>query len=214
MCTTGHNSYHGCRFCYIRGTIANRHVYYPLEPPNDVIRTKYNPRALPLRTHQSYTEDISAIMIAEGTARDREQRDRGIESFEFQWMLNYFTMSPFLSIGVNGRSVLFELSSIKFPTSFPVDIMHGLFENVAPAMLRHWNGTFFKDGHGGEYVLHTQTWATIGQILEKNRENMPADFGRPPIDIHKYSASLKAEDWSNWVVLYSLPLLHNRLPPR
>jgi len=92
--------------------------------------------------------------------------------------------------------------------------MHGLFENVAPAMLRHWNGTFFKDGRVDRYVLPAQSWAMIGQLLEKNLENMPADFGRPPIDIHKYSAGFKAEDWSNWVVFYSLPLLHNHLPSR
>ena len=92
--------------------------------------------------------------------------------------------------------------------------MHALFENVAPAMLRHWSGTFFKDGRVDEYVLYSQSWAMISQLLEKNRENMPMDFGRPPIDIHRHSAGLKAEDWSNWVVFYSLPLLHNNLPPR
>ena len=32
---------------------------------------------------------------------------------------------------------------------------------------------------------------------------MPADFGHSPIDIHKYSAGLKAEDQSNWVVFAS-----------
>jgi len=92
--------------------------------------------------------------------------------------------------------------------------MHCLFENIAPAMFRHWNGTFFKDGRDDDYVLPVRSWTAIGQLLEKNRENIPADFGRPPIDIHKYSAGLKAEDWSNWVVFYSLPVLHNNLPLR
>ncbi|RIB00947.1 hypothetical protein C2G38_1993627, partial [Gigaspora rosea] len=41
--------------------------------------------------------------------------------------------------------ILLELKSIKFPDSFPVDIMHSLFENIAPAMLQHWSGLFFKD---------------------------------------------------------------------
>jgi len=89
--------------------------------------------------------------------------------------------------------------------------MHSLFENVAPAMLRHWNGTFFKDRLDDRYILSAQSWAVISQLIEQNVGNMPADFGRPPIDIHKYSAGLKAEDWSNWVVFYSLPLLHNHL---
>ena len=60
----------------------DHHVYYPLESPNDEIGTRYNPRALPLRTHQSYIEDVNAVMTAEGTVRDQEQRDRGIGYFE------------------------------------------------------------------------------------------------------------------------------------
>ncbi|CAG8497880.1 2345_t:CDS:10, partial [Gigaspora rosea] len=34
--------------------------------------------------------------------------------------------------------------SIKFPDSFPVDIMHSLFENIAPAMLQHWSADINK----------------------------------------------------------------------
>lgn len=119
-------------------------------------------------------------------------------------------------IGLNGQSILFELKSIEFPASFPVDIMHGLFENIAPSMLRHWSGTFFKDdqGSGSDYILSNSDWIEIGRIMEKNRRNMPLDFGRPPIDIQRHSAAFKAEDWLNWVVLYSLPLLQGHLPER
>ena len=60
----------------------NRHVYYLLEPLNNETETIYNPNALPLRTHQSYIEDVNAVMTAEGTARDWEWRDRGIGYFE------------------------------------------------------------------------------------------------------------------------------------
>jgi len=94
--------------------------------------------------------------------------------------------------------------------------MHGLFENVAPAMLRHWSGTFFKDDQdsSSNYVLSNSDWAGIGNIMEKNRKKMPLDFGRPPINIQRYSAGFKAEDWLNWVVLYSIPLLQNCLLER
>lgn len=111
---------------------------------------------------------------------------------------------------------MFELESIEFPASFPVDIMHGLFENVAPAMLRHWSGTFFREiqDSGHDYIISSNVWAEIGKMMEKNRKNMPLDFGRPPIDIQRHSAAFKAEDWSNWVILYSLPLLQGRLPER
>jgi hypothetical protein len=113
---------------------------------------------------------------------------------------------------------LFELTSIEFPASFPVDIMHGLFENVVPAMYRHWSGTFSKENQDSEsgldYILPRHIWAEIGKLTEKNRKNMPLDFGRPPIDIQRHSAGFKAEDWKNWVVIYSLPLLQDHLPER
>ncbi|CAB5099842.1 unnamed protein product [Rhizophagus irregularis] len=37
---------------------------------------------------------------------------------------------------IKGKSILFELSSIKFPRSFPIDIMHLFFENIAPQMFK------------------------------------------------------------------------------
>ena len=43
---------------------------------------------------------------------------------------------------------------------------------------------------------------------------MPISFGRPLIDIQKYYSSFKAEEWCNWIILYSLPLLQNYLPEK
>ncbi|CAG8746477.1 5916_t:CDS:2, partial [Cetraspora pellucida] len=37
---------------------------------------------------------------------------------------------------------------------------------------------------------------------------MPTDFGRPFINIQKYYSSFKAAEWCNWIILYSIPLLH------
>lgn len=53
------------------------------------------------------------------------------------------------------------------------------------------------------YVLSNKVWTEIGNIMNRNRKNMPLDFGRPPINIQRYSATFKAEDRSNWVILYS-----------
>ncbi|CAG8856950.1 17555_t:CDS:2, partial [Gigaspora margarita] len=77
------------------------------------------------------------------------------------------------SESVNGHSILFELRSISFPVSFPIDIMHFLFENTAQHMFCHFN-------------------------VEFNQKMMPSEFGRPLINIQKYYNSLKAEDWYNW----------------
>ncbi|RIB16452.1 hypothetical protein C2G38_2316543 [Gigaspora rosea] len=118
--------------------------------------------------------------------------------------------------GVNGYSILFELSSIDFPASFPVDIMHALFENVAQHMLRHFIGKFYNNEklNDAEYKISTHNWNKIGKIMEDNRKMMPLEFGRPPINIQKYYNSFKAKDWYNWTVLYLLPLFQNHLPTR
>ncbi|CAJ0634073.1 7819_t:CDS:2 [Entrophospora sp. SA101] len=163
MYTTGHNSYKACCFCSIRGVYCkgNQHVYFPLKPPTSMLGNQYDPKNLPLRMHKDYICDATAVECMNGPLHKR----------------------------LNGQSILFELKSIEFPASFPVDIMHGLFENIAPSMLQHWSGTFFKD-------------------------DQSSDFGHPPIDIQRHLAALKAEDWLNWVVLYSLPLLQGHLPER
>lgn len=94
--------------------------------------------------------------------------------------------------------------------------MHALFENVVPMMFRHWNGAFFKgnQAQGADYILPGSAWKEMGHIMESNRKNMPLDFGRPLINIQRHSAAFKAEEWSNWVQLYSLPLLQQFLPER
>ncbi|GES76294.1 hypothetical protein GLOIN_2v1835774 [Rhizophagus clarus] len=48
--------------------------------------------------------------------------------------------------------------------------------------------------------------------MEKNKKSMPVDFGQPPRNIVKYHNGFKAEEWANWVVLYSMPLLKEHLP--
>ncbi|CAI2190932.1 11964_t:CDS:1, partial [Funneliformis geosporum] len=44
--------------------------------------------------------------------------------------------------------------------------------------------------------------------MKQNWKAMPIEFGRSPINIQKHHLAV---DWYNWIVLYSLPLLHNYL---
>ncbi|GBC22616.2 transposase domain-containing protein [Rhizophagus irregularis DAOM 181602=DAOM 197198] len=155
---TGHNSYSGCRFCNLRGTLneMNRHVYYPLQQNIDPIR-------LPIRTHDEMLTSINQIEHLKGDRRETYIRNCGIK----------------------GKSILFELSSIKFPRSFPVDIMHLFFENIAPHMFRHWIGKFYPkndERNSNNYTISSKTWIEI------------------------------AVEWANWIILFSLPLLKGRLP--
>ncbi|CAG8541493.1 8207_t:CDS:2, partial [Cetraspora pellucida] len=193
MCISGHNAYSGCRFCYFHGTYSEtaRHVYFPLSPPKEYDGTTYNPNKLPMRSHINYLQDIKALENKSGSERHKIERETG----------------------VNGCSVLFELCSISFPSSFPIDIMHALFENTTQHMFRHFAGKFFNDEklNDMEYKITTKNWNEIRRIVELNRRMMPLEFGRPPINIQKYYNTLKAEDWYNWMVLYSLPLFQGHM---
>jgi len=129
----------------------------------------------------------------------------------------YFIIKLFIYfVGIKGKSVLFELLSFNFPRSFPIDIMHLFFENVAPHMFKLWAGRFFKDDQSISipFVLSKSLWEEIGIIMQNNRKNMPLDFGRPPRNIFKHNAGYKAEEWANWITLYSVPLLKSKLPDR
>ena len=108
-------------------------------------------------------------------------------------------------------SILFELESIDFPRSFPIDIIHLFFKNVAPQMFKLWSNQFFKEDSLNNlsfpFILPKSSWEEIGQIMKKNKKNIPLEFGRPPRCIFKHHAGYKAEEWANWIILYSVPLL-------
>ena len=72
---------------------------------------------------------------------------------------------------IKGKSILFELLSIKFPRSFPIDIMHLFFENIVPQMFRLWSSHFFKDDSSNitPYTIAKPSWDMIGKLMENNK---------------------------------------------
>lgn len=107
--------------------------------------------------------------------------------------------------------MLFELKSILFPWSFPIDIMHLYFENIAPTMYSLWSRKFFKNNQSTNclysYELNNESLINIGEIMSGAKKDMPIIFGRPPRNIFKHHLGYKASEWKNWIILYSLPLL-------
>lgn len=84
-------------------------------------------------------------------------------------------------------------------------------------MFRHWMGKFYpknNERNSNDYTISSKTWFEIGKIMEQSRSYMPPDIGRPPRNINKHSAGFKAVEWANWILLFSLLLLRERLPQR
>ncbi|GES97105.1 transposase domain-containing protein [Rhizophagus clarus] len=180
--------------CLLEG-IYNNHIYYPTTPPSDANNTNetYDPSNLPRRMHSDYVTRIGQIVTIE-LLRTRELLAS--------------------NLGVVGRSVLLDIRSTQFPACFPVDIMHLFYENVAPYMLRHWMGSFFKDStlNNQPYTLNNKQWSEIGANMDAIKKSIPTEFGRPPRNIFRHYSGYKAEEWASWITLYSLPLLKDQLP--
>ena len=119
-------------------------------------------------------------------------------------------------LGIKGKSILFELTSIKFPKSFPIDIMHLFFENIASQMFKLWSSRFFKDDdlNTTPFTISRSSWNTIGVLMQNNKKMIPLAFGRPSRNIFKHNAGYKAEEWANWITLYSVPLIKTYLPDK
>lgn len=112
---------------------------------------------------------------------------------------------------------MFDLRATRFPNSFPVDFMHLIYENIASYMFKLWTGNFFRKDSGqdnGDYVLDKSIWNEIGNEMHNARKSLPAYLGRPPRNIVLHHNGYKAEEWSAWITLYSLPLLKGRMPIR
>jgi len=94
--------------------------------------------------------------------------------------------------------------------------MHLLYENIPQYMFKHWSGTFYKNQEDStnKYVISKNTWSEIGKRMQQSRKMMPIYFGRPPRDIFNHHDGFNAEEWANWITLYSLPLLKQHLPQR
>jgi hypothetical protein len=91
--------------------------------------------------------------------------------------------------------------------------MHLFFENIAPQMFKLWSARFFKDDNlkATSFTVSKSSWEAIGILMQNNKKKMPLAFGRPPRNIFKHNAGYKAEEWANWITLYSVPLIKNYL---
>lgn len=75
-------------------------------------------------------------------------------------------------------------------------------------------GSFFKNSilNNQPYLLSNRQMNEIGADMDAVKKSIPTDFGRPPRNIFHHHNGYKAEEWSSWITLYSLPLLKDRLP--
>jgi len=184
MMMKGHNGYCPCRYCEIKGmrNPGEKVNYVPLHREEGAC----DPHALQYRDHHRFIRHTKEVIMA-GTVTESNQLSR--------------------EYGIKGLPCLFLLGSVSFPTSFPFDFMHLIFENLVPNLIRHYTGDFKGLDSGTEsYDLPKSVWDAIGEAAARSGDTIPSDFGARMPNIYTERSSMTAEAWSTWIT-YLGPIL-------
>ena len=186
----GHNGSCPCRMCEIRGVripdSRNPIHYVPLDRARhpdlasqpDAIPS-YNPERLPLRTHSKFIDQANEVQFA-ATEADSER-------FAKQY-------------GIKGLSILTALSSLSFPSSFPYDFMHLIWENVAKNLMSLWTGNYKDLDTGSEsYEFPSTIWDAIGAATAASGDLLPYIFGPRPPNVTSDKMSWTADTRCFWI---------------
>ena len=202
---SGHTAKYPCRACHLEGApyknAGHTNHYYPLQQsiefPDHLsdeakliysrLTSYFNSTTLPSRTKEDYFRDGEASLHDHRLAK---------------------------LTGVKGISPFARASTISIPESCPFDTMHLIFLGLVGHLCDLFNGTYFKVAELNEHTarLTTRDWIIFGE--EMARIDAPESYGRAPRNIQIHSGQFKAEDWSNFLIHYLLPLSFNRFSDR
>ena len=98
-------------------------------------------------------------------------------------------------------SVLLELRYMNIIRQHVIDPMHSLFLGVAKHAVSVWKE---------KNIISAHTFSSIQKSVDSIK--VPSDVGRIPGKIDSGFADFTADQWKNWIVIYSLVALKGRLP--
>ena len=200
----GHNAIFPCRMCMIKGVRVpesrNTTHYVPLNRANHPIVLEnddnleipiYDPANLPLRTHQQFLEQARHVQLAPSSAEEQRRAK---------------------ACGIKGIPVLSHLPSLFFPSSFPYDFMHLVWENLIPNLILLWTGKYKGLDEGREsYHLGPGVWEAIGEATKASGGTVPAAYASArPHNIAEDSSACTADSWSFWALYLGPVLLRGR----
>ncbi|PPR00725.1 hypothetical protein CVT24_000949 [Panaeolus cyanescens] len=199
----GQNGLRPCRSCNILavadGTPGKHTHYVPLSRRNlkdankrPLVPASYDPEHLPMRNHDEFMAQAKEVQLA--LTQDASS-----------------TLSK--HYGIKGIPRLSSLSSLSFPSSFPYDFMHLIWENTVKNLILLWTGSFKTPGvtHANEdYLIPPHVWETIGAETLAAGKTIPAAFGAAVPNIAKQGVILTAEMYSNWTLFIAPIVLRGR----
>ena len=109
--------------------------------------------------------------------------------------------------GIKGISILSSISSLSFPSSFPFDFMHLIWENLIPNLILFWTGKFKDLDHQDKgYVIAPHIWNAVREATAACGATIPAAFRASVPNIVTKQSQMSAEMYSNWT-LYIAPIM-------
>ena len=113
--------------------------------------------------------------------------------------------------GIKGKSILFTIDSILFPSSFPFDFMHLIWEGVVGTLIELWTGDFKGIDEGKEeYQIDLKQWKQVGSETAASGKTIPSSFGPRLPNIADSLSNISADMWSFWVLFIGPVVLQNR----
>lgn len=195
----GHNGIFPCRMCLIKGVrvpnTRNTSHYVPLYRANHPVVLAgdnaevavYASANLPLRTHEQFLDQARHVQLAPTSAEEQHRAK---------------------ACGIKGIPLLSHLPSLFFPSSFPFDFMHLIWENLLPNLVLLWTGKFkgLDEGHES-YELGPGVWEAIGEVTKASGSTIPAAYATArPQNVAEDGSACTADSWSFWA-LYLGPVL-------
>ena len=201
----GVNGVSPCRICDILGhwLAEALHCYSPsrvklLREGDSGVRIKryYDPANLSLRVVE---QSESTFRILQDMSLTKRRRDRIAKA-----------------TGITGRTVLYDLPSIVPFESFPLDIMH-LIYNIGKDFLVLWKGlhAHFKPGDpDNDFIISREGWKVIdAELCELGKGTSQSWFGRRPRDTSKFE-NWKAEEFKTFFLIYAPVVLEGHIFPK
>ncbi|KAF8753706.1 Transposase family tnp2, partial [Rhizoctonia solani] len=148
-----------------------------------------DPLDLPLRDHDQCISTGLKVLKAKNKA---EQKRLATES------------------GIKGVTLLACVPSVSIPCSLPVDLMHMIWQNLIPQLIKLWTGDFNDMDAGLEdYHLRLNAWNAVCDACIPSKRTIPSSFGCPVPDPRKPSHFI-AESWNIFTTQLAPSLLYRQ----
>ena len=112
--------------------------------------------------------------------------------------------------GIMGEAeIVARFDSIQPCKSMPIDLMHLLFENIAPLMIDIWMGDI-DSAEEHNYLSNRRKMKLVDSTLVRSGAGIDSSIRRPRS--RRVRKLWKADEWRTFVITTSLVALHNVLP--